>query len=569
MRRLVVVLIVVIAIGLVTVPGLLLSPEPASGATPVWQKTSLDAGRVYAVLVHPANADTVFAGTDRGLFRSTDRGVTWGQYGTGIKTSSSATLKILTLAAALDGSRLYAGTSAGVFQSADGGAVWSQGTGMLVDKGVLSYYYAIAALAVDPANPQTVYAGDSGMMTEGRVLKSTDGGATWQSSGSGISGDDVDALAIDPDGPSTLYAAVEHSLYVSVDAGSGWTKITGKMEVNSSSASVLTVVVTADVIYAGTTAGVWKSRDGGATWSQGTGLSSSGILRYFFGIAALAVDPVNPSVMYSGDSGMMTSGGVYTSANGGDSWTQAGGPLTENVSALAVDSAVPATVYAGTDAGLFRLVNVPVARFRISASVPQGRGTILPLLKEVAEGESVTLTMLPDAGYRLVLVTDNGTNVTGLMRNSVYELTGVTADHAITAVFEPIPIVLPPPQSHMLVLTIGSSVMSVDGKRATLDSPPIIREGRTLLPIRAVIEALGGSVAWDAVQRKATVTLGTHTVEVWIGSRQARVDGVNVALDVAAIIVNSRTLLPLRFVAENLGCTVTWDPVGRTVTIES
>ena len=84
-----------------------------------------------------------------------------------------------------------------------------------------------------------------------------------------------------------------------------------------------------------------------------------------------------------------------------------------------------------------------------------------------------------------------------------------------------------------------------------------------------MIEALEGSVGWDAVARKATVTLGAHAVEVWIGSRQARVDGVYVALDVAAIIVNSRTLLPLRFVAENLGWSVTWDPVGRTVTIET
>ena len=568
MRRLVVVLIVVAAIGLVTFPGLLLSPKATSGATPVWQKTSLDAGKVHAILIHPTSPGTVFAGTDRGLFRSTDRGLTWGQYGTGIKTSSSTTLKILALAAARDGSRLYAGTSAGVFQSADDGAVWSQGTGMLVDRGVLNYYYAITALAVDPANPRTVYAGDSGMMTEGRVLKSTDGGATWTSSGSGISDDDVDGLAVDPDGSSTVYAAVEDSLYVSMDAGAGWTKTTGKMEVNSSEADILTVAVTADVIYAGTTAGVWKSRDGGATWSQGTGLSSSGILRYFFGIAALVVDPVNPSVLYAGDSGMMTSGGVYTSANGADSWTQVGGPLTENVSALAVDSSVPATVYAATDTGLYSLVNVPIVRFQVSASVPQGRGTVLPTAKDVAEGEGVTLTMSPDAGYQLTLLTDNGVNVTGLVRNNTYQLAGITADHTVVAVFEPIPIVLPPPPSHTLVLTIGSSVMSVDGKRATLDSPPIIREGRTLLPIRAVIEALGGSVAWDAVQRKATVTLGTHTVEVWIGSRQARVDGVNVALDVAAIIVNSRTLLPLRFVAENLGCTVTWDPVGRTVTIE-
>jgi len=569
MRRLVVVLIVVVAIGLVTVPGLLLSPEPASGATPVWQKTSLDAGRVHAILVHPANPGTVFAGTDRGLFRSTDRGVTWGQYGTGIKTSSSATLKILALAAARDGSRLYAGTSGGAFQSTDGGATWSQGSGMLPGTGIIRYYYAITTLAVDPASPQTVYAGDTGMMTEGRVLKSTDGGATWTTAASGISSEHVKALAIDPDRPVTVYAVVEDSLYVSGDAGASWTKTTGKMEVNSSEADVMTVMVTSDAVYAGTTAGVWKSGDGGATWSQGTGLSTLGALRYFFGIAALAVDPGNSSVLFAGDSGLMTSGGVYSSTDSGASWTQAGGTLTGDISALAADPSDPRMVYAATAVGLYRLENVPVVRFRISASVPQGRGTILPLLKEVAEGESVALTMLPDAGYHLTLLTDNGTNVTGLVRNSMYELTGVTADHAITAVFEPIPIVLPPPPSHTLVLTIGSSVMSVDGKRATLDSPPIIREGRTLLPIRAVIEALGGSVAWDAIQRKATVTLGTHTVEVWIGSRQARVDGVNVALDVAAIIVNSRTLLPLRFVAENLGCTVTWDPVGRTVTIES
>ncbi|MFA4932579.1 MAG: stalk domain-containing protein [Caldisericia bacterium] len=569
MRRLVAVLITLAAIGWLTVPSLLLPPAATSGATPVWQKTSLDAGKVHAVLVDPTSPGTVFAGTDRGLFRSTDRGVTWEQYGTGIKTSSSTTLKVLALAAARDGSRLYAGTSAGAFRSTDGGATWSQGSGMLSGSGILRYYYAIAALAVDPANPQTVYAGDSGMMTEGRVLKSTDGGSTWMPAASGISSHDVKALAIDPGKPSTVYAVVGGSLHVSGDAGVSWMKTAGKMEVNSSDASVLTVVVTTDVVCAGTTAGAWKSRDGGATWSQGTGLSSTGYLRYFYAIAALAVDPSDPSVLYAGDSGMMTSGGVYISTDGSSDWTQVGGPLTENVSALAVDSSEPATVYAGTNTGLYRLVNVPIVRFQISASVPQGRGTILPILKEVAEGESVTLTMLPDAGYRLVLVTDNGTNVTGLVRNSMYELTGITADHAITAVFEPIPIVLPPPPSHTLVLTIGSSVMSVDGSRATLDSPPIIREGRTLLPIRAVIEALGGSVAWDAVQRKATVTLGTHTVEVWIGSREARVDGVNIVLDVAAIIVNSRTLLPLRFVAENLGCTVTWDPVGRTVTIES
>lgn len=569
MRRLVAVLIAVAVICWLTIPGLLLLPAPASGVTPAWQKTSLDAGRVHAVLVDPTSAGTVFAGTDRGLFRSTDRGGTWEQYGTGIKTSSSATLKVFALAAAQDGSRMYAGTSAGAFQSTDRGATWSQGSGMLPGSGMIRYYYAITTLAVDPANPQTVYAGDTGMMTEGRVLKSTDGGATWTAAASGISSDHVTALAIDPDRPATVYAVVEDSLYVSGDAGASWTKTTGKMQVSSSEADVMTVMVTSDAVYAGTTAGVWKSRDGGATWSQGTGLNTLGALKYFFGIAALAVDPGKSSVLYAGDSGLMTSGGVYSSTDSGASWTQAGGTLTGDISALAVDSSNPRMVYAANAVGLYRLESVPVVRFRITATAPLGRGTILPTVKEVAEGESVTLSLLPDAGYHLTVLTDNGATVTGLVRDNTYVLSGITVEHVIKAVFEPIPIILPPAPSHTLVLTIGSSAMSVDGIPATLDSPPIIRDGRTLLPIRAVIEALEGSVSWDSVARKATVTLGTHTVEVWIGSRQARVDGMYVALDVAAIIVSNRTLLPLRFVAENLGCTVTWDPVGRTVTIKT
>jgi len=567
MKHRIVVLVVVVTIALLTAPSLLLPPA-TSGATPTWQKTTLDARKVHAVLVHPMDPATIFAGTDRGLFRSTDRGETWGPYGTGIKTGSSTTLRVLALAAAADGSRMYAGTSGGAFQSSDGGATWSQGSGMFSGS-VLLTYYAIDALAVDPLHPTTIYAGDNGMMTEGRVLKSADGGATWTSAASGMSGHDVTALAIDPGRPSTVYAVVKDLLYVSDDAGANWTPTIGKMEFNSSEVDVLTAVVTSDAVYAGTTAGVWKSSNGGVSWSQGTGLNSTGILRYFFGIAALSVDPAKLSVLYAGDSGLFTSGGVSMSTDSGSTWAQVGGVLTADVSCLAVDSLELHTVYAGTDTGLFRLVSVPIVRFRITASAPQGRGTISPALKEVEESESVTLNLLPDAGYRLALLTDNGATVTSLVRNNTYVLSGITAGHVVAAVFEPIPIVLPPPPSHTLVLTIGSLVMSVDGGSATLDSPPIIREGRTLLPIRAVIEALGGSVGWDAVERKATVTLGTHAVEVWIGSRQARVDGASISLDVAAIIVNSRTLLPLRFVAENLGCTVTWDPIGRTVTIET
>jgi photosystem II stability/assembly factor-like uncharacterized protein len=557
MRRVIVVLIIAAAIGrlIISEPLRSIPMTRATGAT--WAKTTLNAGRVYALLVHPLDSAIVFAGTDKGLFRSTDYGTAWDSYGTGIKTTSSTAVKVLSLAAADNGSRFYAGTSAGVFQSSDGGATWTQGSGMLSGNGMLRYYYAIDTLAVDPSDPDTVYAGDSGMMTEGRVLKSTDGGATWTSSGSGIVHDDVDAVAVASGKTSMIYAVADGSLYGSVDEGLTWVKAAGTMLVGSSAADVLTVVVRADTVYAGTTAGVWKSTDRGATWLQGSGLGSTGALRYFYAVKALAVDPVKVSVLYAGDSGLMTSGGVSLSPDGGVHWSQVGGPLSENVSALAVSPSDPRVLYAATDTGLSRLMGVTSGDFHVAASVQGGHGSITPGSEDIPEGRSVTVSITPDAGYRLSQLTDNGTSVTDLVRDSKYILSGITMDHVITAVFEPIPVPLPPVSSHTLVLTIGSPAMSVDGTTLMLDSPPIIREGRTLLPIRAVIEALEGSVVWDAVARKATVMLGTHTVEIWIGARQARVDGAYVALDVAAMIVNSRTLLPLRFVAENLGCIVT------------
>jgi len=567
MRRLIIVLIIAAAIGQLIVSQPLCPVPVTRGAGATWTRTPLDAGRVHAVLVHPLDGATVFAGTDKGLFRSTDHGTAWNPYGTGMKTSSSATVRVLSLAAADDGARFYAGTSAGVFQSSDGGATWTQGSGMLAGTGILRYYYAVSTLAVDPSDADTVYAGDSGMMTDGRVLKSTDGGATWSPSGSGIVHDDVDALAVVPGRSTTIYAVADGTLYDSTDAGLTWVETTGTMPVGSSSADVLTVAVTTDAVYAGTTAGVWRSTDMGGTWSQGSGLSSTGVLRSFYAIAALAVDPAKAAVLYAGDSGLMTSGGVSLSSDGGVHWNQVGGPLSENVSALAVSPSDPRVLYAATDTGLFRLMGTTSSSFHVAASVQGGHGSVAPGSQDVPEGQSVTVSIKPDAGYRLSQLTDNGAGVTELVHDGTYALSSITTDHTVVAVFEPVPIVLPPSSSHTLVLTIGSPAMSVDGTASTLDSPPVIREGRTLLPIRAMIEALGGSVAWDAVDRKATVMLGTHTVEIWIGSRQARVDGAYVTLDVAAMIVNSRTLLPLRFVAENLGCTVTWDPVGRTVTI--
>ncbi len=131
-----------------------------------------------------------------------------------------------------------------------------------------------------------------------------------------------------------------------------------------------------------------------------------------------------------------------------------------------------------------------------------------------------------------------------------------------------IKILLKPDDPMMIVNDIKKEI---DPGRGT--KPVIIPEwGRTVVPIRAIVEALGGTRQWDGKERKVTILFNNTTIELWIDKPQARVNGEMKWIDpknhdVKPIIINDRTMLPLRFVAENLGCTVNWDPATRTITI--
>lgn len=142
----------------------------------------------------------------------------------------------------------------------------------------------------------------------------------------------------------------------------------------------------------------------------------------------------------------------------------------------------------------------------------------------------------------------------------------ITSNHTISATFEK------EITETVIILQIGNKNFTVNGETRTLDSPPIIKNSRTLLPIRAVVEALGGTVDWDATERKVTITLKDTTIELWIGKSTAKVNGINKPIDstnskVVPEIINSRTMLPLRFVTENLGATVDWNDKTKKITI--
>lgn len=112
--------------------------------------------------------------------------------------------------------------------------------------------------------------------------------------------------------------------------------------------------------------------------------------------------------------------------------------------------------------------------------------------------------------------------------------------------------------------TVGNAAQEVDPGRGT---KPVIVKGRTLVPIRAIVETMGGTVEWAAAEQKVTVKVLDKTVELWIGKTATIVNGASKNTDVAPQIINGRTMLPARFVAENLGATVGWDPATQSIPI--
>lgn len=107
--------------------------------------------------------------------------------------------------------------------------------------------------------------------------------------------------------------------------------------------------------------------------------------------------------------------------------------------------------------------------------------------------------------------------------------------------------------------------IELDGQLLQLDSKPIMINDRTLVPIRQIFEALGAKVDWDNSAQRATVTMEDKTIKFGLNSQIAIVNKTNVMMGAAAVEKNSRIMVPLRFLAENLGYRVDWIDKSNTV----
>ncbi|WP_241745279.1 copper amine oxidase N-terminal domain-containing protein [Lysinibacillus sphaericus] len=111
--------------------------------------------------------------------------------------------------------------------------------------------------------------------------------------------------------------------------------------------------------------------------------------------------------------------------------------------------------------------------------------------------------------------------------------------------------------------------ITVDGVQLKTDQPPAMIQGRVMLPLRAIFEALGANVNWDSRSQTVTGYKGDTTVVLKMKSKVATIDGQSVTLDVPAQILRGRTMVPVRFVSEALGQEVDWNSKNQTVTIIS
>ena len=110
--------------------------------------------------------------------------------------------------------------------------------------------------------------------------------------------------------------------------------------------------------------------------------------------------------------------------------------------------------------------------------------------------------------------------------------------------------------------------VKVNNKILGFDTPPVIESGRTLVPLRFIFETMGADVDWDGSTQTAIVTGNNTSVKFSIDNVTATVDGTAKTMDVPARLINDKTLVPLRFLSEELGFNVEWNETERLVTIE-
>jgi uncharacterized repeat protein (TIGR01451 family) len=282
----------------------------------------------------PTTANTLYAGTNAGVFKSTDAGANWSLTGVASPSTAPQSTSVVVVDPSNPNVIYTTGVIGGVFKSTDGGILYQQKNNGFPAP-------LVNTLAIDASTPTTLYAG-----TQFGMYKSTNGGDNWLESRNGIIGTSprVNEVVMDPTNAAIVYMGTNRGMFKTTNGGDLWTDINSAPLFGFTQISALAIdPLNLSTVYAAGSGGpfLFKTTDGGATWTA----SSTGLLT---GINALAIDPVTPATLYAASAGA----GIYKSTDGGGNWNQSNtGLANATTNAIAVDSSNPAIVYAGTSIG--------------------------------------------------------------------------------------------------------------------------------------------------------------------------------------------------------------------------
>lgn len=270
--------------------------------------------RVISLALDPQLSATVFAGTmGDGTYKSPDGGRTWHPYNSGIQKGTISAIVNQIVFNPLGTEMVYAATTVGVFRSVDGGRHWTERM-----QGMTEVSFVVT-LAIDPQRPNVLYAG-----TTGGVYRTLNATESWEKASTGMVASDakmasmalgVNGIVVDPTNSDVVYAGTTDGLYKSTDQAEHWTKVGGSIQHAYISAIQLDPT-NPSILYMATSDRVQKSEDGGKTWQpkiQGLEAAS---------IRSLQMSPLDSRTLYVGTNG----GGLYRSSDAGETWSRL--PLT-------------------------------------------------------------------------------------------------------------------------------------------------------------------------------------------------------------------------------------------------
>jgi photosystem II stability/assembly factor-like uncharacterized protein len=309
---------------------------------------------VYAMIVHPWDNKMVYAGTPKGMFKTTNGGLTW--EAKGLKGQTVFAL----VTDPMDSNIIYAATDNGVYKTINGGDTWSEPS---------DYWFYSLAIARDPLNPSVniIYGGSPAGMgiyrAEDDLLNPTQWDQTdWEPKNGGLTADEkyVNCLAIDPSNPSTLFAGTGYrrwpgpetagKIIRTSDGGDSWVPQTNGLPPDEPVCSLSIDPYNPQILYAGTHVGFYASSNGGDTWEfRGKGLGQ----RF---VRSIAIDPRDSKKVCAGT----YEDGVFASINGGKNWTRINqglpGNLNKRICSLVMDISDidNPVIYAGTGCGVFK-----------------------------------------------------------------------------------------------------------------------------------------------------------------------------------------------------------------------